>query len=126
MPKTMLVENFNAGAVIAPYRFVKPGAADGAVIQTAAVGDAIMGVSDSLGAAAAGDRVDIHTVGVAEVELGGTVTRGGWLTSDADGKAVAAAPAAGVNNSVGGRARVSGVAGDIIDVQLAPGQIQGA
>ncbi len=126
MPKTMLVENFDAGAAIAPHRFVKPGAADGAVIQAAAVGDAVMGVSDELGADAAGDRVDIHTVGVAEIELGGTVTRGDWLTSDADGKGVAAAPAVGVNNSVGGRARVSGVIGDIIDVRLAPGQIQGA
>lgn len=125
MPKTLLVENFDAGAAISPYRFVQPGAADGAVIQAAAVGDAIIGVSDSLGADAAGDRVDIHTVGLAEIELGGSVTRGDWLTSDAVGRAVAAAPAAGVNNSVGGRARVSGVAGDIIDVQLAPGQIQG-
>ena len=126
MPKSMLVENFDAGAAIAPYRFVKPGAADAAVIQGAAVGDAIMGTSDSLGADAAGDRVDIHTMGVGEIELGGTVTRGDWLTSDAAGKGVTAAPAAGVNNSVGGQARVSGVAGDIIDIRLAPGQIQGA
>ncbi len=126
MPKTILVENFDAGAVISPYRFVQPGAADGAVIQAAAVGDPIIGVSDSLGADAAGDRVDIQTMGVAEVELGGTVTRGDFLTSNATGQAIAAAPATGVNNSVGGRARVSGVAGDIIDVLLAPGQIQGA
>lgn len=126
MPKTILTENFEAGAAVNPYRFVKPGAADGKAIQAAAVGDAIMGVSDSLGADAAGDRLDVHTEGVAQIELGGTVTRGDWLTSDADGKGVAAAPAAGVNNSVGGRVRVSGVAGDIVDFHLALGQIQGA
>jgi len=126
MPKTILTENFEAGAAISPYRIVKPGAADGEVIQAAAVGDALFGVSDSLGADADGDRVDIITMGVAEVELGGTVTRGGLITSDANGKGVAAAPAVGVNNRVIGVARVSGVAGDIIDVQLCPGQIQGA
>lgn len=125
MPKSILTENFTAGAAVAAYRIVKPGAADGAVIQAAAVGDAMFGVSGAL-AGALNERIDIETVGVAEVELGGAVTRGGLITSDADGKGVAAAPAAGVNNRVIGIARVSGVAGDIIDVQLAPGQIQGA
>ncbi len=124
--KPILTENFTAGAAIAPYRICKPGAADGAALQAAANTDAMDGVSDSLGAAAAGDRVDIHTMGVVEVEYGGTVTRGGQLTSDADGKAIAAAPGAGVNMRVIGLARVSGVAGDICLVRLAPGQIQGA
>lgn len=125
MPKPILTENLEAGAAISPYRIVKHGAADGAVIQGAAATDALMGVADALGAAAATDRVDVITAGVAEVELGGTVTRGGLLTSDANGKGVAAAPAAGVNNRVIGIARVSGVSGDIIDVQLCPGQVQG-
>lgn len=125
MPKPILTENLEAGAAISAYRIVKHGAADGKVIQGAAATDALMGVADALGAAADGDRVDVITVGVAEVELGGTVTRGGLLTSDANGKGVAAAPAAGVNNRVIGIARVSGVSGDIIDVQLCPGQIQG-
>jgi hypothetical protein len=125
MPKTILMENLEAGAAISPYRIVKPGAADNKAIQAAAVSDAMFGVADSLGAAAAGDRVDVITSGVAEVELGGTVTRGGMITSDANGKGVAAAPAAGTNNRVIGIARVSGVSGDIIDVQLSPGQIQG-
>ncbi|MDH5524449.1 MAG: DUF2190 family protein [Desulfobulbaceae bacterium] len=124
--KPVLTENFTAEAVVNPYRFVKPGAADGGAVQAAAVTDAIFGVSDSMGADASGDRLDVHTLGPVEVEYGGTVTRGDELTSDADGKAVTAAPAAGVNNRVGGIARVSGVAGDIGLVQLAPGQIQGA
>ena len=41
-------------------------------------------------------------------------------------KGVAAAPAAGVNAAVIGKAMASGVDGDIISVLLAPGRIQGA
>lgn len=124
--KPLLTENFTAEAAVAPRRFVKPGTADGKVLQGAAATDKIFGVSDSLGADAADDRIDIHTAGVVEVEYGGELTRGDQLTADADGKAVAAAPATGVNNNVGGQARVSGVAGDIGLVQLSPGMIQGA
>ena len=123
--KPILTESFTAGAAIAPHRICKPGAADGAALQAAAATDAMDGVSDELGAAS-GARVDIHTLGVVEVEYGGTVTRGDELTADADGKAITAAPGAGVNMRVIGIARVSGVLGDIGLVRLAPGQIQGA
>jgi hypothetical protein len=117
--KPILTENFTAGAVINPYRICKPGAADGAAIQAAAAADFSFGVSDSLGAAAIGDRVDIHTAGLVEVEYGAGVTRGAQLTSDADGKAVTAA----AGNRTIGIARVSGVLGDICPVQLAPGTV---
>lgn len=120
-----LTKNYKAGAVVAPYRFVKPGADDDHVVQAAANSDAITGVSDTLGAEAAEDRMDVHQAGIVEVEFGGVVTRGGWVTSDAVGKAVASAPAAGANHQVGGRALVSGVAGDIGRVLFAPGQNQG-
>jgi len=124
--KPLLIENFDAEAAINPYRIVKHGANDYGAAQASAVSDALFGVSDSLGADAAGDRVDIITAGLAEVEYGGNVTRGDWLTSDANGKAIAASPATGVNNNTIGQARISGVSGDIGKVQLAPGQIQGA
>ena len=123
--KPLLTENFTAGAAIAPYRICKAGAADLKAIQAAASTDGMFGVSDSLGADAAGDRVDIYTAGPVEVEYGDTIVRDDLLTADADGKAVAAAPAAGVNARIIGIARVSGVVGDIGLVQLAPGQIQG-
>ncbi|MGH8568782.1 MAG: DUF2190 domain-containing protein, partial [Gammaproteobacteria bacterium] len=70
-------------------------------------------------------RVECALAGTAEVEYGGTVTRGGLLTADSVGRAIAAAPAAGVNNRIIGIALVSGVISDIGLVQLAPGQIQG-
>lgn len=118
-------KNFTAGGAITKRRIVKFGAADFTVIQAAAATDAMFGVAAELDAAS-GARVDVHTAGLAEVEYGGNVTRGQLLTSDANGKAVAAAPAEGVNNAVIGRAMLSGVSGDIGSVQIAPGQIQGS
>lgn len=115
----------DAGAAIEKHRIVKIGSADYAALQAAAVTDAIIGVSTEV-AATSGNRVDVITSGVATVEYGGNVTRGDLLTTDANGKAVAAAPAAGVNNQVIGRAIISGVAGDYGSVLIVPHQIQGA
>lgn len=121
----MLIKSRDAEAVIAPFRIVKHGAADHGVVQSAAATDLLCGVSGALGADAAGDRIDITHAGIADVEYGGVVTRGNPLTSDADGKAVAAAPAAGSNVRIIGFADVSGVAGDIGGVQIAPSVMQG-
>jgi hypothetical protein len=116
--------NYVAEAAIAAYRIVKPGAADGAVIQGAAATDFINGVNDSV-APALGERVDIVKSGLAEVQYGGNVTRGAPLTSDATGRAVTAAPAAGSNVRIIGFAEVSGVVDDIGLVLVAPGVMQG-
>lgn len=124
MANPILIKSYVAEAAVTKYRIVKFGAADGKVLHAAAVGDAMFGVTGSLGAAI-DERVDITEAGEAEVEYGGAVVRGDWLTSDANGKAVAAAPAAGINNSVIGRAKVSGASGDIGTVLMAPGRIQG-
>lgn len=121
-----LTKNYEAGAVIAKHRIVKFGADDDHVIQSAAATDDHIGVSDELGATAAEKRVDVHHAGIVTVEYGGTVTRGGPLTADADGKAVAAAPATGVNNPIIGRALVSAVAGDLGPMLIAPSVTQGA
>ena len=120
----ILIKSFKAEAAIAAYRIVKPGTADTQVLQAAAVGDALIGVSNQV-AAAINEGQDVIVAGVAEIEAGGTITRGDWITTDANGKALAAAPAAGVNNNVIGRALVSAVSGDIFDVLLVPGRIQG-
>ena len=117
--------NYAASGAIAAYRIVKPGAADGVVAQGAAATDALMGVNESI-AVADGERVDIVKSGIADVEFGGNVTRGNPLTSDANGKAVVAAPAAGANVRVLGFAEVSGVDGDIGQVLIAPHTMQGA
>jgi len=108
-------KTFLAGAAIAAARIVKHGANDAQAIQAAAAGDASIGVSDL--AAEAGRQVDVFMDGVVTVEYGGAVTRGALLTSDATGRAVAAA----AGNRVIGVAMVSGVAGDLGSVRLSPG-----
>lgn len=124
MSNPLLTKQYVAEAAIAANRIVKYGTTDDFVVQAAAVGDASFGVVENV-APALGERCDVVTHGIAEVKLGGTVVRGGPLTSDATGQAVAAAPAAGVNNRVIGYARQSGVSGDVIEVLLAPSTLQG-
>ncbi len=124
MASMLLNRNYTAGAAIAAFRIVKPGAADGEVLQAAAATDALMGVCESVGPAS-GERCDVIHAGIADVEFGGTVTRGAPVTADANGKAVAAAPAAGSNVRIIGFAQVSAVSGDISPVLIAPGVMQG-
>ena len=124
--KTYLLDKeFEAVATaVVKHRIVKVGASDDLVIHAAAVGDAMFGVVQH--DAAIGARARVALYGITEIEYGGTISQGDLLTSDATGKAVAAAPILGVNNSVIGRAMKSGVVGDIGAVILFPGQIQGA
>lgn len=121
-----LIRNFIAGASgVAERVIVKLGAADQEVVAATAVSETLIGVSVQPGTAAAGQRVDVAIAGVVEVVAGGTITRGAYLTTNASGQAVAAAPSAGVNNGIVGIALVSAVANDIIPVLLAQGRIQG-
>lgn len=119
-----LTKNFTAEAAVTKRRIVKFGAADTTVLLGAASTDLLIGVSTGIDAAI-NEPCDVKMGGIAEVEFGGAVTRGQYLTSDATGRAVAAAPAAGVNASIIGVAMVSGVAGDIGSVLLSQGRIQG-
>jgi len=111
-----------AGGTVIKNRIVKFGSGDTSVVQAAAATDLLIGVSDSLGAAS-GEPVDIILDGIALVEYGGTITRGQLLTADADGKAVAAAPAATASARIIGVAMLSGVSGDIGSVMIAPGSV---
>jgi hypothetical protein len=124
MNNPVLVKNFTAESAAAPYRIMKFGAAEGKVKQTAAATDSMLGVSTMV-SAEAGERIDVILSGVAEVEYGGTVAAGDYLTSNANGQAVKAAPAAGVNNGVIGKAVISGASGDVGSVLLVQTQIQG-
>lgn len=118
-------QGFTAEAAIGRNRIVKFGSADRQVVLATGPGDLLVGVSDGVADASAGDVVDVVVAEFHEVVLGGTVVRGQLLTSDANGAAVAAAPAAGVNVQVIGFAITSGVAGDIIPYFGQRGVIQG-
>ena len=121
----LIVKNYITGGAVSQRRIAKFGASDGLIVQAAAAADALIGVVDTPGGAASGTRADIVHLGITEVEFGGAVTRGGWVTADADGKAVAPAPAAGANVRVVGFALASAVSGDIGLIFVQPGQIQG-
>ncbi len=111
-------------AIGTAYTIAKFGADDDTLSAATASTEELVGVFQHT-TAAVGDEVRVMLSGITRVVLGGTVTRGGWITSDANAKGVAAAPGAGVNAAVIGKALASGVAGDIIPVLLAPGRIQG-
>lgn len=121
MTTTGLTKAYTATAAVTKRRIVKFGAADGTVIQAAAATDLLVGVSVEDLDRASGDRVDVRMVGnIAEVDAGGTITRGDFVTSDASGKAVSTTTAA---NRYIGIAEVSGVSGDVITIIVAPGLI---
>lgn len=117
MRTEMLIKSYRSDAAVLAKRIVKAGAADGSIAQAAAATNAIMGVSDSLGASAAGQIMDVVVGGYANVIYGGTVTRGAPLTSDAAGKAIVATV---LGQRLIGFAAVAGVAGDegTVHVQL--------
>jgi hypothetical protein len=71
-------------------------------------------------------KVRIQLAGIAVVKAGGTIAKGALVTSDAAGKAVAAAPGAGVNNRILGIAQESAVNGDLFSVLITLGSLQGA
>lgn len=122
---TYPIKNYKADGAIDRYRFVKFSDADDKVSAAAAATDAIIGITTELDVTD-GEKVDVVHDGLHQVKLGGSVTRGDLLTSDANAAAVAAAPASGANVVVGARALASGVAGDIIPVVICLGEIQGA
>lgn len=111
-------------ALATAYLIAKFGADDDTLSQATASTEELVGIFQHT-TTAAGDEVRVMLDGISRMVLGGTVTRGNYLTSDANGKAVATTPAAGVNAYVIGQALASGVAGDIIPVQIEKSRIQG-
>ncbi len=125
MSNLQLAKNYIADVAIPAFRIVKPGTADDRITLATASGDALIGTTTDI-SAAIGERCDVQLCEVAYIEMGAAVTRGAFITSDATGRGIAAAPAVGVNASVIGRAlETATAAGDIIRVMQSIGQIQG-
>lgn len=116
--------NYVSEAAIPKNRIVIFGTADGAVNLASAATQLFAGVSE-LGCTAAGDRLDVIKSGNPKVEYGGTVTRGQMLTADSVGRAIAAAPATGANVQIIGSAEISGVVGDIGELNISRSVMQG-
>lgn len=111
-------------AAVAAFTLAKFGADDDTLSTGAAVTDNVVGVFQHA-TTVAGEEVRVMLSGVSRVKLGGTVTRGDLIGSDASGQGVTVAPAAGTNNRIVGIALASGVSGGIIPVLIAPSQPQG-
>ena len=103
-------------AIATQYLISKFGADDDTMSQSAAANDGLCGIFQHT-TSAAGEAIRVMLSGISKLKLGGTVTRGGPVTSDANGKGVAAA----LGDSVIGFALASGVSGDIIPVLISPG-----
>lgn len=125
MSNLLLAKNFTATGAVTARRFIKFGANDGEVQQAAAASDALIGVCGEL-PAAIGERCDVSMAGIEYVEAGAAFTRGAQLMSDASGRAITAAAAAGTNVRTGGIAQESAsAAGDVVRMLIVPGSFQG-
>lgn len=116
-----LIRGYEASAAVGAFkiaRFSDVSATSKIALATANT-DALLGVTGSL-ATAVGDLADVIMSGIGLVTLGGTVTAGAELTTDASGNAIAAVPTAGVFMSVVGKALAPGVSGDVIEVLISP------
>jgi len=116
MNNPSLIKTFVAATAVESRRIVALDAADNSVKQASANSDPIIGVSAEPKAVASGARIDVAHTGIVEVTAGASVTKGAWLTSDANGKAVTA----GADEERIGRALTAANAdGDIISVEIA-------
>lgn len=120
-----IIKTFKLSGTAGHRRLAKFTATAGVVAQASAATDKIAGVFDFPGGATDGQDIDVVLFGLAEVEAGGTFAAGDNLVSDADGKAVAAAPAAGVNNVTAGRGYYPAVSGDRVQIFVNPSNVQG-
>ncbi len=102
-------------AVSTAYTIAKFGADDDTFNVASAATDTLLGIFQHT-TDAADDEVRVMMIGISRCKLGGTVTRGNPITSDANAKGVAAT----AGQSIVGFAMASGVVGDIIPVFLVP------
>ena len=125
MANPLLAVNYVADAAIPINRLVKFGTGDRNVALAVAATDFIIGPVNET-AIAIGERVDVVRVGIAWVEAGAAIPRGSPITADAVGRAVVAAPLAGINNRIIGFAdETATAAGDVIRFMIEPGLVQG-
>ena len=121
----LLQKGYTATSAIGARRLMKFGATDGTVVIATAAADRVIGIQSEIDCAI-GERASAAMVGcIEELVAGGTIARGDSVVAGAAGAGFAAAPGAGVNVFAIGMAEISGVAGDIITVIIAPHAVQG-
>lgn len=121
-----LIKTFTGAGEINRRRIVAFTGTEGSVALATANTDALCGVTGIHPCTGAGERVDVTQHGYAEVYFGGDVSQGDPVTADANGAAVAAAPAAGVTVRVIGFANQDGSDGEFGQILVAPGTFTGS
>lgn len=115
----------NSGAAQSIYRFVKFGSTENQVLQTAAITDKALGVTqqrvDASDSATGNVQVDVRILGISKVEVGaansGVIALGAFVAPDAVG---CAQVAAATQFCAGIALQASTAAGQWIDVLLLP------
>lgn len=108
-----------AEATVEGYRIIKAGTGAMSCVKASAPTDKLLGTSDELDHPT-GEIVDLAVIPVPIVRLGGTVTAGDLLTSDANGKAVATTT---TGHAYIGRAEIDGVADQTITYERSLGVV---
>lgn len=125
MKNPVLILNFEQESAVDQYSIVKHGTNDNTVVKGAANTDKLFGIAGDYSANEAGKRIDITVLGSAEVEYGGIISRGDFVTADSDGHAVKITDTMLESGSVNaiGMALAGGVEGDILPVFVLPQKI---
>ena len=127
-------ESMVAGGTIEPRRFVKHNGTDNTVIQATA-NDITTGISapisrkfDDRSSADSGEQLVVKRLQgeAAELEVGGTVSAGDRLKSDASGKGVKVATTGTTVQEYGAVADQDGASGDVIRVVIERGALRPA
>ncbi len=128
-PSATIREMQATAAVIGARRIVRFDTTNQAqVLQASAVSDNLIGVVDSIVDVGASRSASVVLSGIAEngVVAGAAFAAGAKLTTDSQGRAVAAAPAAGTNNQIVGIAlEQATAAGDIVRILVQQCTVQG-
>ena len=120
-------KTYIASGAIADRRIVRPHAANaGQVVLAAAATESLLGIVNQPRGVVNGERVDVVHIGETLCEAGAAFAAGALITADATGRAIVAAPAAGVNNRVVGVAlEAATAAGDLTRILISPCMLQG-
>lgn len=123
-----LVKNLTSAAAIKPRRVLVFAAAEGQVQQASSpTAKRLIGVSGVIGTTAAGQRIDVYLGDVQPLEAGAAFDQGVELTVDAEGRVIAANPAATVTQRIiGASLGVSTALGEIVPVHIQPGTLSNA
>lgn len=120
-----MTKGYIAAAVVPGYTIVKPGGTAGQVQAGAAAADKVFGVSDDVDRVA-NEPINVIHMGEARVLAGAAFAAGDPLMSDASGRAILAAAAAGTNvRTIGWAREAASALGDIVEMVVQPGVFQG-